>query len=470
MAIDADHIAQWTEGTWLSKPLNSDLSGVCFDARLAQIGELFVALAGEERDGHDFVAQAHAQGAAAALVERPVASSLPQLLVKDTRQALVQMASAHRQAFFGRLCGITGSCGKTSTKAILAHLLQEGGAVHATPGNWNNQIGVPITLLGLDPFRDRFSVVEAGINQTGEMTALAQMINGDLTIVTTIGAAHLEQLIDLETVADEKSQLARFARVDSPVFMPASLLDYTAFANMSSRVWAVYTEKDCRPSNVLGATLVAFEIVDSVRTRIRMIDSDTGDSIDSYELATCSQGMLENTALAILAARYMGLQPESIQAGLVSWQPREYRGQWYRFHANRWYVDCYNANPQSMRDALQFFIASVPSDLPSTYVLGTLQELGSQGESLHKSLFRGIEFQREVDFILIGEPNLTQAYQAGLLAAGVEHERIICIRTTEDGASKLRSIAGNVFLKGSRQHKLERLLPDDAVPEPSFIP
>ena len=115
--------------------------------------------------------------------------------------------------------------------------------MHATPGNWNNQIGVPITLLGLDPLRDRFSVVEAGINQTGEMAVLAQMINGDLTIVTTIGAAHLEQLIDLETVADEKSQLARFARVDSPVFMPAALLDYTAFANMSSRVWAVYTEK-----------------------------------------------------------------------------------------------------------------------------------------------------------------------------------------------------------------------------------
>ena len=106
MAIDADHIAQWTEGTWLSRPLNSDLSGVCFDARLAQTGELFVALAGEERDGHDFVAQAHARGAAAALVERPVSSSLPQLLVEDTRQALVQMASAHRQTFSGACVGL----------------------------------------------------------------------------------------------------------------------------------------------------------------------------------------------------------------------------------------------------------------------------------------------------------------------------------------------------------------------------
>ncbi|MGB0418179.1 MAG: UDP-N-acetylmuramoyl-tripeptide--D-alanyl-D-alanine ligase [Opitutales bacterium] len=469
MAIDAASIAQWTEGTWLSAPSNSDLSGVCFDARLVQAGELFIALAGNERDGHDFVGQAHAQGAAAALVERPVASSLPQLLVRDTRQALAKMASAHRQAFPGRLCGITGSCGKTSTKSLLAHLLQEGGAVHATPGNWNNQIGVPITLLGLDPLSDRFSVVEAGINQTGEMASLARMIEGDLTIITTIGAAHLEQLFNLETVAEEKSQLARFARVDSPVFMPASLLDYPAFSNMSSRVWAVYTEMDCRPSNVLGATQVVFEFVDSARTRLRMTDSGSVDTAVSYELATCSQGMLENAALAILAARYMGLQPDSIQAGLLSWQPREYRGQWYRFQANRWYVDCYNANPQSMRDALQFFIAAVPKDVPCTYVLGTLQELGAQGESLHKSLFEGIEFQGEVRFILVGESHLTRAYRDGLLAVGVEQKRIICFRSTEASASTLRSISGNVFLKGSRQHKLETLLSVDAVPEPSFI-
>ena len=194
MPIDTASIAQWTQGTWLPAPSNSELSGVCFDARLVQPGELFVAITGDERDGHDFVRQAHARGAAAAMVERSVESSLPQLLVRDTLQGLMQMASAHRKTFRGRLCGITGSCGKTSTKSLLAHLLSLDGAVHATPGNWNNQIGVPITLLGLDPLSDRFSVVEAGINQTGEMPFLAQMIEGDLTIVTIIGAAHLEQL------------------------------------------------------------------------------------------------------------------------------------------------------------------------------------------------------------------------------------------------------------------------------------
>ena len=244
----------------------------------------------------------------------------------------------------------------------------------ATPGNWNNQIGVPITLLGLDPLRDRFSVVEAGINQTGEMASLARMIEGDLTIITTIGAAHLEQLFNLETVAEEKSQLARFARVDTPVFMPASLLDYPAFSNMSSRVWAVYTEKDCRPSNVLGATQVVFEFVDSARTRLRMTDSGSVDTAVSYELATCSQGMLENAALAILAARYMGLQPDysgwliELAAQRVPWAVVSFSSE---------SLVCGLLQCKSTVDAgcIAVFYSCCAQRLPCT-VLGTLQELG----------------------------------------------------------------------------------------------
>ena len=112
MAIDVFSVAQWARGTWLSIPANSKLDGVCFDARLAQPGELFVALAGVDRDGHEYLDQAHAQGAAAALVERPVDSSLPQLLVSDTRQALQQMARAHRQCFLAYCVELLAVVGK----------------------------------------------------------------------------------------------------------------------------------------------------------------------------------------------------------------------------------------------------------------------------------------------------------------------------------------------------------------------
>jgi UDP-N-acetylmuramyl pentapeptide synthase len=122
-----------------------------------------------------------------------------------------------------------------------------------------------------------------------------------------------------------------------------------------------------------------------------------------------------------------------------------------------------------MRDALQFFIASVPSELPCTYVLGTLQELGTQAESLHKSLFAGLQFQSQACFILIGEPRLTRAYQSGLLRLGLERTQIHCCQSVETGAISLRSMTGTLFLKGSRLHKLETLLPVDAVPESSFV-
>jgi UDP-N-acetylmuramyl pentapeptide synthase len=122
-----------------------------------------------------------------------------------------------------------------------------------------------------------------------------------------------------------------------------------------------------------------------------------------------------------------------------------------------------------MRDALQFFIASVPRDVPCTYVLGTLQELGTQAEALHRSIFAGLQFQSQARFILIGEPSLTRAYQRGLLALGLERTQIRCCQSVETGATRLRSMTGTLFLKGSRLHKLEALLPVDAVPESSFV-
>ena len=153
-------------------------------------------------------------------------------------------------------------------------------------------------------------MVEAGINQPGEMASLAGMIEGDLTIVTTIGAAHLEQLLNLETVAKEKSQLAYCARADSPVFMPAALLEYPAFAAMSARVWALCTEQANKPSNTLGCTQVAFDTRDCGRTRMRLVESNCKDASQCYELATCSQGMLEERGTCSASSALYGTVAE----------------------------------------------------------------------------------------------------------------------------------------------------------------
>ena len=178
--FDPKDIAAWSKGVWQENELPEAITGFCFDARQLKSGECFVALSGGARDGHAFTAQAAELGAGALLVERPQSVALPQLIVDDSLLAMGAIGAGVRQRFDPPVVGITGSCGKTSTKEMLRVLLGEP-RTHATAGNWNNRIGVPMTLFGLDADQHDFAVVEAGINQPGEMAELGTMIEADLT-------------------------------------------------------------------------------------------------------------------------------------------------------------------------------------------------------------------------------------------------------------------------------------------------
>src|SRR5690606_35246859 len=168
-------------------------------------------------------------GAACAMVENELPIAIPQLVVDDTVAALQRMGAGNRQRFTGRLVAITGSCGKTSTKDLLSLLLEAGGqSVLRTEGNLNNYLGLPLTLLRIDPDEHDFAVVETGINQRGEMRLLAQMATPDVAIVTNIAAAHLEGLGSLEGVAEEKAILTTEIAPGGAIFMPASCLHFEA--------------------------------------------------------------------------------------------------------------------------------------------------------------------------------------------------------------------------------------------------
>ena len=157
-------IASWSGGVWQGAEMSEWITGFCFDARTIKPGECFVALSCGARDGHEFVGQALDRGAGSLLLERPQKVSLPQLVVNDSLVALGAIASEVRRQFSGPVVGITGSCGKTSTKDMLRMLLGEA-HTHGTPGNWNNLMGVPMTLFRLDKNKHKFAVIEAGINQ-----------------------------------------------------------------------------------------------------------------------------------------------------------------------------------------------------------------------------------------------------------------------------------------------------------------
>jgi len=182
------------------------LAGVGTDTRAMEPGMLFVALRGDRFDAHDFLPQAKAAGAAAVVVERPEAAAglgLPAYVVPDTAKALGQLATAWRRAWGGTVVAVAGSNGKTSTKELLAAALGGTLAVHATPGNLNNQVGVPLTLLGIPP-EAQVAVVEVGTNAPGEVAALRAMVEPDVAVLTSIGEEHLEGLGDLRGVLREE--------------------------------------------------------------------------------------------------------------------------------------------------------------------------------------------------------------------------------------------------------------------------
>jgi UDP-N-acetylmuramoyl-tripeptide--D-alanyl-D-alanine ligase len=447
-----DHLAQITQGTWHFGPAPA-IGGFCFDTRRIVRGDCFIALTSGQRDGHDFVADAMAGGASAALTARPIDCGLPQLVVEDPLLAMGAIGADVRSGFQKPVIGVTGSCGKTSTKEML-RLLLGGDNTHATAGNFNNRIGVPMTLFKLDRERHEYAVIEAGINQPGEMALLGGMIEADLSILTNIGPAHLELLGSLEGIAEEKSKLAERSRKGAPLVLPLDVLQYPAYAAMKARCIAVQ----------FGDEPTVDGVGEFVRCRIEA--SPAGDAstvmIDGqeYRVASSSEGIAKNAALAIVTARRLGLPPQVLAERIRQWQPERTRGRVVTRAGRFYYIDCYNANPASMVDALQAFQKSAPAELPRCYVLGAMNELGPSAGSFHHSVGGRLQPRPSDLAVFVGPEEMTAAYRCGAESGGAEPEQIKCAENVAAIESMVADFEGALFLKGSRAYHLEDLLPE----------
>jgi UDP-N-acetylmuramoyl-tripeptide--D-alanyl-D-alanine ligase len=443
-------------GQWASDPRSVTVDGFCFDARQIKPGDCFVALRGAARDGHQFLAQALAGGAVAAVVEEVCDVALPQLLVQDSLLALGRLGAAARGVFKNPVIGVTGSCGKTSTKEMLRLLLGGDTGVHATAANWNNRIGVPMTLLPLYRQAHTFAVVEAGINQPQEMQLLAEMIQADLTVVTNVAAAHLELLGDLELVAREKSLLAQSAHANSPIVLPCELLQYTAFSALAARAVVLCPAGVTCDLPVRRKVYFSSQMSTGGLMQLKLHD-DCRSAVYSIHSSSC--GMAQNAALAILAARELGVHEPQIQARISAWRPSPNRGQVVQSGAQTFYIDCYNANPASMLDALSAFTVAVSADLPRIYVLGAMNELGQQAEAWHHSIGRALKLRTQDRVYFVGPALLTEAYTAGAISRGADAQQIRCFKKSENLKTEIAVLPSAVFLKGSRGYALEQLMP-----------
>jgi UDP-N-acetylmuramoyl-tripeptide--D-alanyl-D-alanine ligase len=442
-------LAQWTGGRWTAEPA-VPLAAFSFDTRRMRRGDVFVALKTAQRDGHDFLGDARAAGAAAALVAaaRPEVD-LPQLVVPDPLGALQAIAREHRRNFRGPVVAVTGSAGKTSTKDLLALLLGgEAGGVLATEGNLNNHIGVPLTLTRLDPARHRFAVVEAGISAPGEMAPLAAMIAPDLTIVTLVAAAHTHELGGLDGVAREKAVLSASTRPGGVAIFPRSVAEHAAFA-----LPGVTTQVVDRIEAGAAAGNSTFSVLQHGDETV--VRTGAGEGIE-YFLRRVTDGMAQNAALAILAALRLGITPADIQVRLRQWQPGKLRGEIRREAGRLLYLDCYNANPASMADALAAFVAVAPVAEPRLYVIGCMEELGPEAADLHRALGRHLTL-RPADRLFITGTN-GAAVAAGVLDQGDFSDQIRIVSSLEPVAAAVAAWRGAVFVKGSRRYQLEKIL------------
>ena len=458
VAFSPNHLQRWSKGEWNIEPSDC-LCGFSIDTRKIQKGDIFVAIR-SARDGHHYLEAAREGGAAGALVEEVNPSiRLPQLKVKKSPEAFLDIARGHRRQFSKPVVGITGSCGKTSTKEVLATLLRDG---LSTEGNLNNHLGVPLTLLRLELDKHIAAIIEVGINHTGEMSQLAQTIEPNLVLITMIGHSHLEGLGGIEGVAEEKSKL--WQDTDARAIFPESCLSFEPFCKLVAQGKPYLALKKGYPSHEESCRQTAFYESWTETNKPEgsgMLHVWHPESSEfRCPIPPMSEGMISNMALCVLAALELGLSEDEISVRLPQYKPPALRGARLQGRGREYFVDCYNSNPSSFADSMRFFSLQ-SGDLPKLFILGGMEELGQHEVSLHRDAANHIEVNNKDRVVLVGEKASWMADT--ILKQGAHSNQVIVLKNVEDCRSLIEDFEGNVLLKGSRRYRLEEMVPSWAI-------
>lgn len=351
-------------------------AGCSIDSRSLRPGQVFVAIQGDRFDGHDHLAQAKAKGASAAVVAKPVAIDLPLFQVKDTRLALGEMAKRHRQRFDLPIIALTGSCGKTSLKEMLATILKQQHHVLATQGNYNNDIGVPLTLLQLNAKHD-IAVIEIGTNSPGEIAYLAQLVEAKVAILNNVHPAHIGFFGSLDAIAEEKSAI--FLAIDA-----SGTAVFEAGTQYSERFQAKLPNNNYLSFSLhVPADVMARDIHYNAQMQPRFQLVTPAGEI-SVGLQVSGAHNVANALAATAACLALGFDLTQIKTGLE--QVQAYPGRFVITPGHqqaRIIDDTYNANLGSVTAALEVLAGLAGRRI---FVLGDLGELGAEEETQHRQI------------------------------------------------------------------------------------
>lgn len=420
-------------------------TGVSTDTRTLERGQLFVALRGENFDGHRFLQQAWEHGAAGVVVDAPDSSvSLPQLVVSDTLMALARLASVNRRESTARVLAITGSSGKTTVKEMCAAILSRMGPTLSTRGNLNNHIGVPFTLLGFSP-EHRYGVIELGASGLGEIAHTVALAEPEVAILTNAGEAHLEGFGSYENIVLAKGEIIDGVAADGLVVLNR---DDPAFGQWQKRAG----ERRVVAVSRLDADADYYAVVESRDAGARSILVQGPDNWSCrVVLALEGDHNITNLLLAIAATRQLGADDQAVIEGLGNVASVSGRLQVLNLSEGLTLIDdSYNANPSSIKAALGVLAQRAGQRVA---ILGAMAELGPEARALHREVG---EYAREqgIERLITVGPGC-EGYADGY---GERTEPCQTHEQAVDSVVKAKNTPSTVLVKGSRSSAMDRVV------------
>ena len=418
------------------------VTGISNDTRTLRPGDLYVAIRGDHFDGHDFVKQAFEKGASGALVEEGFTQAgKPLLEAADTIGGLQALAAGYRETWSGVVVGITGSVGKTSVKEMCADVLAMRGETHRTAGNYNNHIGLPLSMLAM-PRQAEFGVFEIGMNRPGEIAQLAGLLRPAIGIITDIANAHRESFASMEEIAREKAQLAAQVPESGRVILDR---DSEWFELMNEHTCAAVTTVSMKgDADYVGHPAGPLEL--------EVIPQTPNSKPQTFPMPLPGEHMMKNALRAVALGWELALSPADIAEGLRRFRPVPMRWETSDIGGIMFINDAYNANPLSMRANLNTF-AALPGGSRKWAVIGGMRELGETADEEHAALGRFID-SLDLDGVIT----------VGPLGGAIGCSRPVCrfhVPAAADAAAILKDhlhSGDTVLLKASRGERLEQVL------------
>jgi UDP-N-acetylmuramoyl-tripeptide--D-alanyl-D-alanine ligase len=423
-------------------------NGVSTDSRSIQSGQLYFALQGPYHNGNAFAPQALERGASLAVVDDPrftPKGDARYLAVPDALEALQQLAIRHRRTLSTPVLAVTGSNGKTTTKELLARVLANTLHVHATPGNWNNHIGVPLSILRLTPEHE-LAVLELADNRPGEIDFLCQVAEPRAGLITNIGLDHIGNYADLDANARAKLELFDYLHLEGGKLFVNLADPYLAPYARMLHGGLTYGSDDAHWNfRVLERSLRGM--------RLEIYAPQGGNS---FEVQTPLMGLhnAENVLAAVAVGLHYGVEPSQISEAVAAYHPTNNRSQVRTIGPLRVVLDAYNANPSSMEATLRTVLHDHPQGV--VCILGDMRELGNHTQAEHRKLGELVAELRPARFVGVG----ADMAAATAAAQGVATHHYPDVKALLPHLAELTEGAKVVLLKGSRELALETLVPE----------